>query len=359
VSGIYFIAAGATTRNREKSLDRSLEVRRIIEFLDPGARQRLLEHCRPEDTVYAWGANREGQLPALAKGDFVVDVKNKKVIQVFRFLFFSRTHDTRPQEYIGWDSEKPKDKRRPYKYVYFLNDPIRTIRTDKAYFQRAFDQLGNQNWLVGQRRFSDDAVRQALERTGAQSIEELLGIRTGSSTLPATAADGDEPAAKKEPEAEAYERPEWLLPAIRQAEELRRDPGHLERDHEDLVSRCFECLGYSRAREIKFRRGRIDIWIERGEASIVVEVKRDWSLTRKNKDYIAQAFGYALEQSARYVLVTNGDRYIYFDRERGLGYDESLVWECQLTQLTHSCVESVRSLLRPSRDAPVEAGPPR
>ena len=133
-----------------------------------------MQHRSATDVVYAWGANRVGDLNRLEAGDFVVDVRNKKVVQVFRFVYWIETEDTRLQEYIGWDTEKPKEKRRPYKIVYFLTDPMRTIRTQKVFFQKAFAEESNQNWLVGQKWYSPSEVQKALSRTFTNSIEELL-----------------------------------------------------------------------------------------------------------------------------------------------------------------------------------------
>lgn len=176
MSGIYFIAAGQSSRNREKSLDKGLPTTTIARNLSGVERQQFKRYTTTVDVVYAWGANRIGDLNRLAAGDFVVDVKNKKVIQVFRFACWVETQNTRLQEYIGCDAEKPKDKRRPYKIVYFFINPVRTVRTEKDFFQREFSQEGNQNWLVGQRWFSPNEVKEALARTYSRSIEELLGI---------------------------------------------------------------------------------------------------------------------------------------------------------------------------------------
>ena len=175
MSGIYFIAAGQSSRNREKSLDRSLQVAHVKKMLSGRSGTQFSSHYGQNDTVYVWGANKIGDLDKLEAGDFVVDVKNKKVVQVFQFGLWIETEDTRLQEAIGWDSEKPKEQRRPYKIVYFLTQPRRTLRHEKSFFQRAFAQEANQNWLVGQTWFSPLDVKQALARTNTQSIEHLSG----------------------------------------------------------------------------------------------------------------------------------------------------------------------------------------
>lgn len=179
MSGLYFLVAGKSSRNREKSLDRSLPSENISRLLTEKSRLQFLRHCSDTNTVYAWGANRIGDLSKLEADDYVVDVKNKEVMQIFRFAFWIETEDTRLQEFIGWDLEKPRDKRRPYKIVYFLTDPLKTKKSKKAYFQKAFAQVSNQNWLVGQRWFSTSEVQNALSRTSSNSIEMLLGVTEG------------------------------------------------------------------------------------------------------------------------------------------------------------------------------------
>lgn len=150
-----------------------------------------------------------------------------------------------------------------------------------------------------------------------------------------------------EPEQSKFLRPDWLLPILRQVETLCADHNHLEREHEDIVTHLFEALGYSRGLEIKFQRGRIDIVIvERDEPRpvIVIEVKRDWALSRRSKDYVRQAHHYASEAGARWVILTNGNRYILYDRTRGLSYDEQLESEFELTRLTSEGLQHLTGL---------------
>lgn len=126
---------------------------------------------------------------------------------------------------------------------------------------------------------------------------------------------------------------------------LHRDSGHQERDHEDLVASFFVALDYKRTEDIRFRRGRVDIGISDGDqALITIEAKADWSLSAQNKDYISQAFNYSLETGTRWVIVTNGDRYLLFDRDQGRTYDEHLPADFQLTSLAGGDLEKIESL---------------
>lgn len=346
MAGIYFIAAGTSSRNREKSLDRGLQIDAVSQHLESQFRNTLVQHFAVPELVYAWGANKRGNLDKLVPGDYVVDVKNRIVVQIFRFAFTIETRDSRLQDRIGWDAEKPSSERRPYQHVYFLRDPQKTVRTEKSYFQRAFGQEGNQNWLVGQRWFSDADLRSALERTSTQSVEGLLGIEPGKSPTVPPKFDAT-PEAPTKPDRAVFLRPGWLMPVIDQVEYLRADDKHLEREHEDVVVRLFEVLGYTRGQEIKFQRGRVDILItERGEPRprIVIEVKRDWTLSRKDTKSVRQAHVYALETGAQWVILTNGDLYILYDRRRGLSYEEQFDSEFTLTRLTTEGLQHLSKL---------------
>lgn len=180
--GVYFLAAGRSSRNRERTLDRGHHLDEIVALLRPHEADQLRALVPQDEPVYLWGANKEGDLPRLKAGDYVVDVKNKAVLQVFRYCLYLQTDDTRLQEHVGWDAEKSPDERRPYRFVFFLRSPLQTNRSDKAYFQAAFGELANQNWLVGQRYFNDEDIVRACEKTRNLTIESLLGISADSNT---------------------------------------------------------------------------------------------------------------------------------------------------------------------------------
>jgi len=178
--GIYFIAAGNSSKNRKKSLDKGFNKTDLKPYLPNDQYEKLTNIFSDEDVVFVWGAN-QGSLHHLRKvqpGAYVVDAKNKEIMNIFEFGFYYKTPDTKLQEYIGWDKEKPVDKRRPYKYTFFLKSLQKPKNNKKSYYACAFDQEHNQNWLVGQRYFSDRAVKQAVNRMNCKSEEELLGIKS-------------------------------------------------------------------------------------------------------------------------------------------------------------------------------------
>jgi len=183
--GIYFIAAGASSKNRVKSLDKPHKVTDISKYLSQENIIKLKHYFDEHEPIYLWGANelKHKELSKVKQGEYVVDVKNSDVIQIFRYCFYVETSNQALQNYIGWDYEKPAHLRRPYKYVFFLKSPLNTTRKDKSYFQEAFDQTHNQNWLVGQKYFSDSAVKLAFSKKNLSSIEGLLGIDAKAAVL--------------------------------------------------------------------------------------------------------------------------------------------------------------------------------
>jgi predicted type IV restriction endonuclease len=81
---------------------------------------------------------------------------------------------------------------------------------------------------------------------------------------------------------------------------------------------------------------------------VIVEVKKDWNLSIYNSSgYVQQAYGYALDQGARWVVLTNGDYYAVYDRFKGLSTSTNLIGEFRLTALTE---EDEAIIKRMSRD---------
>ncbi len=251
--GIYLIAAGASSKNRKKTLDKSWSISEIQNYVPGEIIEKLNYHFPEGNNIYAWGANQRSynELSQVKPNEFVVDVKNKDIVQLFKFCFWFKTQNTDLQEFFGWDNEKPVSKRRPYRYVYFLSNPINTSIKRKEYFQNAFDLTDNSQWLVGQKYFSENEVSKALERTKSSSISEFLKIK-GNDIIHESPRIFEKNTQKNEKEPVL---PEWLKAIIIQIKKLQSDSNHLERDHEDIVANFFEKLGYNRISEIKFQKG--------------------------------------------------------------------------------------------------------
>ena len=134
--------------------------------------------------MWAAGQKSFNELSQVSSEEYVVDIKNKKVIQIFKYCFFIQAHNTRLRDFLGWDQEKDSGSRRSIDYIYFLKSPIHTRRKTKNYFQTAFNLTSNPQWLIGQKYFNDNDVRAALKRTSCVSIEEFLGITDGLPSRP-------------------------------------------------------------------------------------------------------------------------------------------------------------------------------
>ena len=152
-------------------------------------------------------------------------------------------------------------------------------------------------------------------------------------------------------------RPSDLKPVIEAVEVLRNESDHKERAHESLVEDFFVTLGYSKHKEIKYRQGRVDIRIETaGQTLLIAEVKAVLDLSFYNGiGAIKQAYNYAHDQGVRYVIVTNGDTYILFDRLKGLSWESNLLGEFQLTALQEEDLALIERL-RPGRMSSPDPG---
>ena len=144
--------------------------------------------------------------------------------------------------------------------------------------------------------------------------------------------------------------PEHLKVVINAVEHLRSDPNHQERAHESLVEDFFHALGYEKHQDIRYRQGRVDISLwDKNRVLVIVEVKKDWNLSLYNSpDAVQQAYGYALDQGARWVILTNGDYYAIFDRLKGLSLSSNLIGEFRLTILGESDVDLINRMSRDS-----------
>lgn len=142
--------------------------------------------------------------------------------------------------------------------------------------------------------------------------------------------------------------PDYLKEVIKSIQQLKSDTYHQERAHESLVEDFFCALGYQKHKDIKFRQGRVDVSLWEGNRLLViVEVKPDWSLSLYNSPtHVRQAYGYALDQGARWVILTNGDYYAIFDRLKGLSTSSNLIGEFRLTALEEEDVATIQRISR-------------
>lgn len=162
-------------------------------------------------------------------------------------------------------------------------------------------------------------------------IKRLLGIKPATTQLPPQNVV-----------------PDYLKTVIESVKLLKEDQDHQERAHESLVEDFFCALGYKKHRDIKYRQGRVDISLWEGDKILViVEVKKDWNLSLYNRPVaVQQAYNYALDQGARYVILTNGDYYAIFDRIKGLSSSSNLIGEFRLTALGEEDVTLIQRMSR-------------
>jgi hypothetical protein len=145
-------------------------------------------------------------------------------------------------------------------------------------------------------------------------------------------------------------RPPFLESVVKAVEVLRQEREHKERAHESLVEDFCVALGHRKHKDIKYRQGRVDVTLESdGHPVLIAEVKAAWDLSFYNgSEAIKQAYGYAHDQGVRYVVVTNGDTYLLFDRLKGLSWESNLLGEFQLTSLEEEDLALI-DRLRPER----------
>jgi hypothetical protein len=128
---------------------------------------------------------------------------------------------------------------------------------------------------------------------------------------------------------------------------LKKDRSHTEKAHEVLVASFYEKLGYESFTDIKYQTAQIDIAIETKKRILIVnEVKRSWHLSDNMDKALRQAYLYALKVGAKYVVITNGDYYAIFDRDKGRSYDDHFVGDFHITELTKDKLDLIRILMK-------------
>lgn len=360
------MAAGTSSNNRYKTLDKSWRLDEIRDYVPQSVLEQLAYHFPDGDNIYAWGEVEGRAVTKIKEPLLVVDVCDDKVIQIFEFCFWYKTNDLRLQNIFGWDGGKSKEDKY-FKYVYFLKKPVVPLHNTKEYYQLAFG-FKKPSWLMGQRFYNKDIVSKALERTNNLDIFSLVGIEH-SNIANQNVIKSDKvilnnaPLLQKEQKkmsviesaenkfsSELIEHikkefniqntsntPDWLKDITQQIKVLKEDKNHLEREHEAVVAYLFRLLGYSETTEIKYQKGRIDIRIDIDNKPLMtIEVKKDWNFDCKNQKVVSQAFNYANSIGTPIVITTNGDVFCIFDRNKGLAYNDQYVGSFQITKLSDS-----------------------
>jgi len=133
-------------------------------------------------------------------------------------------------------------------------------------------------------------------------------------------------------------------PLLKQIEANRGLP---ERNMEDAVKRLLMLLGHSEC-SIKFQVGRIDVLVESANSDpwAVIEVKQSLASKSARDDAHRKGFDYAGKTGARYVIITDADQYLVYDRDMDWRkYEDCRVGSFRLTAFVSSD-EPTLALLR-------------
>ena len=81
---------------------------------------------------------------------------------------------------------------------------------------------------------------------------------------------------------------------------------------------------------------------------MVVEVKRNWDLSKKDKEVIDQAFRYATNHESRFVIISKGDYYAFYDRLRGLSIDDNFDFDLRLSAISARDIQLLKKYRKTS-----------
>lgn len=129
----------------------------------------------------------------------------------------------------------------------------------------------------------------------------------------------------------------FILPPVTDAESLlaqvRAIVGQPERNMEDAVKDFLVRLGHPTS-AVRFQIGRMDVAVEGagGKTLFVFEVKRSLANPSMRDDALRKGFDYANRTGARYVVLSDADRYELYDRTRGLDHASMHCGSFRLTE---------------------------
>ena len=166
------------------------------------------------------------------------------------------------------------------------------------------------------------------------------GIQTTTYPAPHSAAD----LPMSDADCAVFEEPPISDGLFQQVRGIRGLP---ERNMEDVVKQFLVELGHPQS-SIQFRVGHMDLRLidQDGRPFAVFEVKRSLEKDKGRKKARRQAFDYAMESGARFVVLTDGDVYEIYDRELPGDYAATRCGRFQLTRLRKGDAQII-DLLRP------------
>lgn len=331
VESLYLVpASAANIWTLEEGVDRDT----LQRFLGSQVSSEVFGSCSGERArCWAMTESRKTLFEAMRAGDHVLLTLKGSGSFGFRGRVCGKCESLQLGNHL-WEFVPGK----PWKLIYFLHE----FRQSSIPKQKLLTTLGfKRNFLLpGVVRVRTELLERAVRPHG--SVDGLLSAAAAGRALGTGIVDDSRGRAAPARESSASYvapppmlRPEWLRRVIDEIDVLKRDPKHQERAHEALVESFLQALGLRRFEEVVFRVGRVDIQVRNKSRTVaVIEVKRDWSLGDDATAARKQAFEYAQEAGARHVIVSNGDYYGWWDRDRGLSYDKQFQGSFRLTALT-------------------------
>ena len=328
---LILVPAGQENRHSlEPGVDRSI----LASFWAEEALEAILQ---PNGKGLVWGAkegNRSKWL-AMQEGDLVAFVFRGEN----RFAYCAELLGK--LESPGLANELWQDT--SFRFTYVVGPLAKCVRSKPAVLSAC--GYGRTDRLMGLRLIKGDHSRTLLRRFGSlQKVRDWLTGGTESEDASPTLGASPVPPLRRQVShdrvAESLSmasnrwQPKELASLVAQIEALRKDPGHTERDHEQLVHELFRVLEVVPRCALLHQREFADLVVVKdGKTLGVIEVKKDWGLSRRDNSAVRQLGGYAFSQTAQVAILTNGDYLAVWDSSVSAG-NEGFVGEAHLSKLT-------------------------
>jgi hypothetical protein len=239
---------------------------------------------------------------------------------------------TSPKEIPGWDTDSFEYKS--------ISSVAGSYEYSKDYHTKAWPQIKEQHF-----KFLELAAEKCKKLHSKSREKHSSGV------LKYLKTPTKGPETKRTKKTSEIKKPTTMQkqfkPVIEDIKLLKQDPAHTEKAHEALVVSFYEALGYKKFSDIKYQLSKIDIAIQDKKKTFIInEVKRSWNLSNSIESAREQGYTYALKVGARYVVVTNGDYYAIYDRDKGRSYNDHFEGDFNLTELTEKKLRLINILMK-------------
>ena len=306
--------------NSNKTLKNTVNVSKLISKLKDENLISKLSKFKKYSEVNLWDLGKKAT--SQIKVGAILTIICKDVIYSGQIVGIVNDENGDIGNAVGW----ARQFKNPWSNVILLKNVKQSVRSEKVF-----------NFIKEHEKYPYEIFKNFLRFDGKE--EKIFSKLIGSSPASAKFRIVDEHTliqSKAKNNKPKLKLPSWLKEIVDYVNRLKTDKVHEERAHESLIEKFFESLGYEKYNDIKFRIGRIDISISiENKPLIVIEVKKYWNLdVKKDIDAVEQAYKYALNNGARFVIISNGDYYAIFDRDCGRTYTDNLKGEFVLTDLS-------------------------